>query len=117
MTFLRQRGPKISKAEFRLRYALTQQNIRFFSQEVVKCKNRRQYCVDFLLLEKQVIIEVDGAIHDFQTQQLKDDKKTKDLQDEGYTVLRFRDGEIWHNLNAVIKVIKQTLKQKPALIH
>lgn len=112
MTFLRPKLPKITRAEFRLRQALENAKIRFLTQEVIICSNRKQYCVDFLLMEKPIVIEVDGWSHDTESQRRKDEIKTQNLQNEGYTLLRFRDEEVWHNLKTVMKTIKKSLKRK-----
>ena len=60
-------------------------------------KFRRQrpvspYVVDFVCLEKRLIIEVDGGQHN--TQRAQDAKRETWLRQEGYTVLRFWNHEV-----------------------
>src|SRR4051812_38616248 len=51
-----------------------------------------QYIVDFVTLEKKLIIEVDGGQH--ATQQNYDDARTKALEEAGYRVIRFWDNDV-----------------------
>ena len=111
VTFLKPKTPHVTRAEKRLRKALRHEYIPHESQVLIKGKIGKQHLVDILLLDKPIIIEVDGYIHDLPDQQRKDQINTKDLQDMGYTVLRFRDQEIWHNLKKCIAIIRKTLKE------
>lgn len=60
-----------------------------------RCNNlkfRRQvpiawYVVDFLCMEKSLVVEVDGGIHNDQKQY--DSEREEDLQNKGYKILRF----------------------------
>jgi len=76
-------------------------------------KFRRQhpvykYIVDFICLEKKLIIEVDGKIHDYQLD--KDAQRTLELeQKKGFTVIRFTNEEVISNLETVIKKIEDVL--------
>lgn len=75
-------------------------------------KFRRQhaiswYIVDFVCIEKKLIVEIDGEIHT--TQQQQDEERTKILQDEGFKVIRFSNDEILNNLSEVLKKIKSQL--------
>jgi len=81
-------------------------------------KFRRQrpvgaYIVDFICLEKKLVIEVDGGQHS--KQKVYDDRRTSWLQSEGLTVLRFWDHEILTQLDDVKQVIWNTLNT-PSLI-
>ncbi len=78
-----------------------------------KDKFRRQhpiseYIVDFVCLEKQLIIEVDGEIHKYQ---LDNDAERQLLleQKKGYTVLRFTNEEVLNNIEEVLSQIKTKL--------
>ena len=74
-------------------------------------KFRRQqpigrYVVDFVSLEKRLVIEVDGGQHASDS-----DDKIRDewLRDEGYKVLRFWDNEVFSNLGGVLDIIRNAL--------
>lgn len=78
-------------------------------------KFRRQhvignYIVDFVCLDKMLIIEVDGKIHDAQKEY--DIARTKDLESVGFSVLRFSNEEVFGNIDAVVEKIKKELSEK-----
>lgn len=52
------------------------------------------YIVDFLVPDKQLVIELDGGYHNTKQQMIKDTKRTNDLQKLGYTVIRFKNNDI-----------------------
>ncbi len=73
-------------------------------------KFRRQhpihkYIVDFVSLEKNLIIEVDGEIHQYQ---LNEDAERQLLleQKKGFKVIRFTNNEVLENIEGVISKIK-----------
>jgi very-short-patch-repair endonuclease len=74
-------------------------------------KFRRQqpigrYVVDFVNLEKKVVVELDGGQH-----ALDPGDKIRDewLRAEGYKVLRFWDNQVLSNLEGVLENIRNTL--------
>ncbi len=68
------------------------------------------FIVDFVCLNKQTIIEIDGEIHDFQTKE--DKNRTEILEENGYTVIRYKNKEVKENLEDVVKSIKSYLDNK-----
>ena len=71
-------------------------------------KFRRQhilqgYIVDFVCLEKKLIIELDGSQH--ATQQEYDSQRTLELKKDGFKVLRFWNNEVLDNVEGVWNVI------------
>jgi very-short-patch-repair endonuclease len=75
-------------------------------------KFRRQhiidkFIVDFYCVDKGLIIEVDGEIHDEQKE--RDVERDNVLRSLGCNVLRFTNQQIHENLNAVIEEIKVQL--------
>jgi adenine-specific DNA-methyltransferase len=72
------------------------------------------YIVDFICLEKKLVIEVDGGQHS--NQKVYDDRRTSWLQSEGLTVLRFWDHEVLTQLDDAKQVIWNTLNTTPSLI-
>jgi len=72
-------------------------------RQIVGFKFRRQhpigrYIVDFVNLEKKVVIEVDGSHH-----ACSEGDKLRDewLMAEGYKVLRFWDNQVFDNMDGV----------------
>jgi len=63
-----------------------------------------RYIVDFVCLEKHLIIEIDGGQHDIERD--KDEVRTKWLVSEGYRVLRFWNNEVLTNLEGVLDTIR-----------
>jgi very-short-patch-repair endonuclease len=59
------------------------------------------YIADFMCKELNLIIEVDGVTHSYETVALKDEKRTLDLENHGFTVLRYSDEEVLHHIENV----------------
>ena len=81
-------------------------------------KFRRQhpidnYIVDFICLEKKLIIEVDGKIHEYQLE--KDEERELLLKEKkGYKILRFTNLEVLNDVQVVIAKIESVLKVLPS---
>ena len=77
-------------------------------------KFRRQkpmgpYIVDFVCLEKKIIVEVDGGQH---AQQISADTAREDsLRKMGYKILRFWNHDVLSDTNAVLERILEDLKE------
>ncbi|MDR1054756.1 MAG: valine--tRNA ligase [Prevotellaceae bacterium] len=69
-----------------------------------------EFIVDFVNLEKKLIIEVGGAYHDKPEIQQADELRTQILNDLGYKVIRFKNEEILGNIDKVIETISNTIK-------
>lgn len=75
---------------------------------------RRQHAIDhyipdFCAIKPKLIIELDGSQH---LEQVDYDKeRTKDLESQGYRVLRFWNNDVMNNLDAVLKVILSALEE------
>ena len=84
-------------------------------------KFRRQrpilkYIVDFVCLELKLIIEIDGIIHDFEAVVKNDNIRKMELENAGFTLIRFQDREVLGNLEGVaesIAMIINDLKAPP----
>jgi very-short-patch-repair endonuclease len=79
-------------------------------------KFRRQrpigpYVVDFICLEKRLVIEVDGGQHNTQVPQ--DAEREAWLQQEGYTVLRFWNHEVLTQIETVKNAVWSALHAPP----
>ena len=77
-------------------------------------KFRRQhiiddYIVDFVCLQHQLIIEVDGKYHAGGEQKEFDAVREQKLKSEGYYILRFTNEEVINNLDQTIECIKKHL--------
>lgn len=83
------------------------------SRQFENLKFRRQhpigkYIVDFVSLEKKIVIEVDGGHHNEQSNVENDKQRTDWLESEGFRVIRFWNNDILLNMDGVIaKIIEQ----------
>jgi leucyl-tRNA synthetase len=82
-------------------------------------KIRRQHVIngfiaDFINLEKQVIIEVDGDVHLTPEMKERDEQRTHLLNELGFEVIRFTNDEVLNNVGEVIKKIKDYLDKTPS---
>jgi len=78
-------------------------------------KFRRQhpignYIVDFVSLDRKLIIELDGGQHNEEQVKEKDAQRTKWFESEGYKVFRFWDNDVLSNTEGVILLIQEALK-------
>lgn len=75
-------------------------------------KFRRQHAisrfiVDFVCIERKLVVEVDGLIHE---QQKREDKEREDIiRGEGFSVIRFTNDEVLNQTDEVLQKIKQAL--------
>jgi very-short-patch-repair endonuclease len=89
---------------------------RLRKQQIAGHKFRRQqvlgpYIVDFVCLEKLLVIELDGGQH--AERQRYDERRTRWLEQHGFRVLRFWDNQVFRELEAVLRVIEQALTCPP----
>jgi len=85
------------------------------SRQLSGHKFRRQqpigkYIVDFVCLEKRLVIELDGGQHAEDAQAQNDSQRTAWLEQNGYRVLRFWNHEILHSIEAIKQAIFQALQ-------
>lgn len=76
------------------------------------CKFRRQhpfcgYVLDFVCLERRLVVEVDGGQHSVST---RDERRDATLRQHGFAVLRFWNTEVRLQRDAVVERILQTLR-------
>ncbi|MBI3445900.1 MAG: endonuclease domain-containing protein [Magnetospirillum sp.] len=82
-------------------------------------KFRRQhphgpFILDFVCLEARLAIELDGGQHADEEQAGYDERRTRYLKNEGFTVLRFWNNDVTGNLIGVLEVILATLTSRPS---
>ena len=74
-------------------------------------KFRRQhilqgYIVDFVCLERRLVIELDGGQH--ADQEAYDNQRTRAVENDGFKVIRFCNNDVLNNLEAVLETILST---------
>ena len=97
-----------TEAEKIIRDFLKNKKITFINQCVL-----RGYIVDFLLTEKNVIIEVDGGYHEKEKQLMYDIQREYFLEKLGYKVIRFDNEHILENTEELLSSIESIKKFKP----
>ena len=68
------------------------------------------YIVDFYCYKLKLIIEIDGYSHQFKTEE--DKERDLKLLEVGFTVLRFEEGEVRHNLDLVLQRLSIFIENK-----
>ena len=63
------------------------------------------YIADFMCMELMLIIEVDGITHWDEDVVKKDKKRQRNLEEIGFTVLRFDDNDVLHDIDNVERVL------------
>jgi acyl-coenzyme A synthetase/AMP-(fatty) acid ligase/very-short-patch-repair endonuclease len=81
-------------------------------------KFRRQHIIgafitDFICVEKKLIIEVDGLIHQLPANIISDKERTDWFQSNGYTVIRFTNEEVINDIENLLLKIEQQLQKLP----
>ncbi len=69
-----------------------------------------RYIPDFACVEKKLIIELDGSQH--LEQEEYDKGRTRYLESQGYTVIRFWNNEVLNNIEGVILAIIHALENE-----
>jgi very-short-patch-repair endonuclease len=67
------------------------------------------YIVDFISRELKLIIEIDGSSHDSAVQSAKDLDRENALRELGYTIIRFKEVEVTHQVDEVVDKIEEVI--------
>ena len=81
-----------------------QLGVRFRRQHIIG-----QYIADFACLEKMLVVELDGGYHSILEQHISDEQRTADLQEMGFSVIRFTNEELFQGIDLVLTKIKTAL--------
>ena len=68
------------------------------------------YILDFVCLERGVIVELDGSQHADAIEH--DSKRTRWLEQADFVVLRFWNNDVSNNIAGVLEVIQRTLQRR-----
>ena len=103
-SYARQLRKNPTDAEQKLWFSINQRQLsghKFRRQQVVD----NLYIVDFVCLEKRLIIELDGGQHTPES----DKERTDYLNAQNFEVLRFWNNEVLENIDGVLMVIRHKL--------
>ncbi len=67
--------------------------------------------MDCYCASEKLVIEVDGEIHNTPQAQEKDQKRTKRLNELGFTVIRFENKMVFDHLESVLSAITDNFKK------
>lgn len=87
------------------------------SKQLENFKFRRQhiigkYIADFVCLDRMLVIEIDGKIHQLPENKESDEIRTKWLESNGFKVIRFSNEEVLTDTENVLNKILQILKNQ-----
>lgn len=82
------------------------------NRQLLNHKFRRQYVignyiVDFICLDKKLIIELDGSQH--MDNEIYDQKRTEYIEKHGFRVIRFCNDEVLIEIDAVLECVVQNI--------
>jgi len=96
-------------AEQRIWYHL--RAYRFMGYKFKRQKPVGRYIVDFVCVERRLIVEIDGGQHAEQAEY--DQHRDAWLRSQGYTVLRYWNNEVMQQLEGVLEQIRLTITLSP----
>jgi very-short-patch-repair endonuclease len=67
------------------------------------------YVADFACMAARLVVEIDGSQHGEEERRLRDETRTRWLENEGYRVIRFWNNDIVQNPEGVLDVIYAAL--------
>jgi very-short-patch-repair endonuclease len=84
-------------------------------RQIAGVKFRRQqpigpYIVDFVCLERRVVVEVDGGQHSEQLRQ--DERRNQWLEAQGYRILRFWNNDVLANTEVVAQTVLDAVEKR-----
>jgi 5-methyltetrahydrofolate--homocysteine methyltransferase len=87
------------------------------SKQIEKFKFRRQliigqYIADFVCLDRMLIIEIDGKIHQLPENKESDEIRTRWLESKGFKVIRFSNEQVTTKTEEVLNEILETVKKQ-----
>jgi very-short-patch-repair endonuclease len=107
----------------KLRNSMTDAEIRLWQRlrgrQLAGCKFRRQhpyldFVLDFVCLERRLIVEVDGGQH---LENERDQERDKRLQAAGFRLLRFWNNQVLLETDAVVEAIWTALQNAAVTSH
>jgi very-short-patch-repair endonuclease len=71
------------------------------------------YVLDFFCVEHQLVVELDGSVHNLPDQIEHDEERTKFLNERGLKIIRFKNVEVEKNLPDVLRRIVEATTPHP----
>ncbi|MFT7614493.1 MAG: leucyl-tRNA synthetase, partial [Parvicellaceae bacterium] len=86
------------------------EGFKFRQQHIIE-----SFIADFVCLDRLLVVEVDGKIHNSESQKASDQERTEVLNDLGYQVIRFTNKEVTTDIEAVLLKIETTLNSRSSV--
>jgi very-short-patch-repair endonuclease len=68
------------------------------------------YFVDFLCRDRMLVVEVDGATHGEESEIAKDAFRSRDLERQGYRIVRVTNWDVANNIDGVLDSLLAALR-------
>ncbi len=110
------RDPRLTGFAKEMRKQMTKPETRFWLQvraarfQGVKFRRQKvigRYIADFAANEPKIVVEIDGDTHDIDDQ--RDRIRTRYLEEQGYTVLRFTNLDVMGNPDGVLVRLSEVI--------
>ncbi len=90
------------------------------SKKLEGYKFRRQHIIgnyipDLICLDRRLVIEIDGSIHQLPENKESDAVRTEWLNSKGFKVIRFTNDEVLGTTDKTLELIVTTLKEQPSI--
>jgi len=107
--FARENRNAPTKAENHLWYQLLNDR-KMLGYKFLRQRPVSSYIADFMCKDLWLIIEVDGSIHDLEKVREYDAIRQRNLEELGFSVLRFTNWEVLNDLHHVAEVIASWIR-------
>jgi very-short-patch-repair endonuclease len=98
-----------TRAENHLWYEVLS-NRRMLGYKFLRQRPVNTYIADFMCKELNLIIEIDGKVHEFEEVFEKDLEREQHLETLGFIVLRFSNWEVLNKLHLVVEILETWIK-------
>ena len=103
----------MTPAEFKL----WQRFLKNFRFKVYSQRPIDNFVVDFYCSKLNLVIEIDGSVHDSWEVKVSDKERTEILQNYGLKVIRFSNKEVEENFESVCRKISEQIPEGHAIIN
>jgi very-short-patch-repair endonuclease len=105
---LRSRQLRVNQTDAETKLWNRIRNRQINSDKFVRQEPIGRYICDFVCREKLIVIEVDGGQH---SESVRDEVRDRYLRAQGYRVLRFWNNDVLSNIEGVLTVIDEALRE------
>lgn len=85
---------RATPAELKFKELLDRSGVNYVFQKIIKRPNGKHFVVDFYIVEKNMVIEIDGPYHDWPEMQFNDLDRNQILRELGFKVKRLTNDQV-----------------------